>query len=75
MHTTFAYITNDILKTQSTQGIEEITIYDISGKLFKTYTLDSVSNSFETAFPYANGVYIATLKLSNGIVVSKKLVH
>ncbi|MGL2964505.1 PKD-like domain-containing protein [Flavobacterium sp. RSB2_4_14] len=75
MDTTLAYITDDKLKIQSTEGIEEIAIYDISGKLFKTYTLDTISNHFEEEFPYANGVYIATIKLSNGIVVSKKLVH
>jgi hypothetical protein len=72
---TFAFIANNLLQVQSTQSIMEITVYDISGKLVKTYQLNEFKNRFETDFYFANGAYIAKIKLENGGIVSVKLLH
>ena len=72
---TYAFITNNLLQIQSNDTIKEITIYDITGKLLKTYQPKELKNQFETDFNFANGAYIAKIKLESGIVVSRKLLH
>ena len=72
---TYAFIINNLLQIQSNDAIQEITIYDITGKRLKTYQPKELKNQFETDFFFANGAYIAKITLENGDVVSKKLLH
>ena len=72
---TYAFITNNHLQIQSNDVIKEITIYDITGKLLKTYQPTEFKNHFEADFNFANGAYIAKIKLESGSVVSRKLLH
>ena len=72
---TFAFITNNSIKVQSIEDIKQISIYDISGKLIFNNILDVSVNHFERDFPYANGVYIASIVLNNGSIVTKKLIN
>lgn len=72
---TFAFIANNQLQVQSIENIKEISIYDITGKLVKTYQPNEFKNQFKTDFFFANGAYIAKIKLENGTVVAKKLVN
>ena len=72
---TFAFISNNLLQIQSNENIKEIRIYDITGKLIKTYKPSELINQFTADFNFANGAYIAKIKLENGILVSKKLIH
>ncbi len=72
---TFAFINNNQLHVQSIDNIKEITIYDITGKLVKTYQPKEFKNQFEAEFFFANGAYIAKITMDNGTVVAKKLIH
>ncbi|MGL2964504.1 fibronectin type III domain-containing protein [Flavobacterium sp. RSB2_4_14] len=72
---TFAYINNHIVKVQSKENIKEIKIFDMTGKLITTYKPDIMQNNFEENFPYANGVYLAIIKLDNDSVVKRKLLN
>ena len=72
---TFAMISNNTIRVESSELIKEITVYDIAGKLINTYLLNEYKNQFTSPFNYANGVYIAKITLENNMVVSKKLIH
>ena len=72
---THAFITNNVLQIQSNDAIQKITIYDITGKLLKTYKPAELRNHFETDFNFANGAYIAKITLESGSIVSRKLLH
>jgi len=72
---TFAFISNNQLQVQSVESIKEVTIYDITGKLIQTYKPNELKNQFKTDFYFANGAYIAKIKLDNGTIVAKKLVN
>jgi len=69
-----AFINNKELQIIASELIEEILLYEISGKLVQTQK-GVKSKEFKSAFPFAKGVYFAKIKLENGIIVSKKLMH
>ena len=71
----FAFISNNVLNIQTNDIIKEVSVYDVSGKLVNTYKASVSNNRIEEAFPYANGVYVAKIKLENGQTVSKKLMN
>lgn len=71
---TFAMISNNTIRIESSELIKEINIYDIAGKLINTYSLKEFKNQFSDNFNYPNGVYIAKITLDNNITVSKKLI-
>ena len=51
-----------------------ITLYDISGKLIQVHSKE-IGLEFKTKFNFANGVYLAKIRLDNGIEVTKKIIH
>ncbi|MBD3583989.1 hypothetical protein HC229_15855 [Flavobacterium sp. D33] len=58
-----AFISKDKLYAQASVDIVSIAIYDITGKKITTY--EPKSDSFQKDFPYAQGVYIAKVVLSD----------
>ncbi len=70
-----AFIFNHELQVKSNKNIVAIELFDISGKLIQKYNPSEVSNKFITRFGFAQGVYLAKIKLDNGIEVTKKLLH
>ena len=72
---TFASITDNIIKITSSELIKGISIYDISGKLINKYDLKEFKNQFTDVFNYPNGVYIAKITLDTDLVVTKKLLQ
>jgi hypothetical protein len=70
----FAYINNYEFRAQANSTIEEIEVYDLSGRLIITYS-DLNSLTFSSPFDKANGVYIAKIKLANGTIVNQKVIH
>jgi hypothetical protein len=72
---TYGYISNQTLHIKSTEQIKEIALFDIAGKHIITYKTDVNKTNIEEHFPYANGVYIATIKLENGKIVTQKLLN
>lgn len=72
---TYGYISNHTLHVKSTEDIKEIALYDIAGKHIVTYKTDANKTNIEEHFPYANGVYIANIKLEDGKIVTQKLLN
>ncbi len=72
---TFAFVSNNQLQVKSSDNIMEVTIYDITGKLIKTYQPTEFKNQFEAEFFFVKGAYIAKIKLESGILISKKLMN
>jgi len=69
-----AFIAKTEFQVSASQAIENIEIYDLSGKLIQAQR--TVKNrEFKSTFPFAKGVYLAKIKLQNGIIVSKKLIN
>ncbi|MDI9258041.1 GEVED domain-containing protein [Flavobacterium sedimenticola] len=72
---TFASISNNIIKIESSENIQTVRLYDISGKLINRYLPTSATQQLSDHFNYPNGIYIAEITLENGITVKKKLMH
>ncbi|NHM06533.1 hypothetical protein G4D82_04810 [Flavobacterium sp. CYK-4] len=70
-----AYLNQEKLFVQSQWMIDEVTIYDIAGKLIFTEKVKVLKSSFERDFYGTDGVYLAKIKLQNGIVLSRKLIQ
>ncbi|HEX9980832.1 MAG TPA: PKD-like domain-containing protein [Flavobacterium sp.] len=74
-HGAAAYIKDDILLVQAGSEIERITVYDISGKLIRTFIPESPSLEFQHEFVYAEGIYFAKVKLASGTTANIKLAN
>ncbi|SDG73591.1 T9SS type A sorting domain-containing protein [Winogradskyella thalassocola] len=72
---TFAYISDAMFYVKSSKAIETVEVFDMNGKQIVNYTVKDNTNSFSTQFAFANGIYIANIKLDNGSVVTKKLIN
>lgn len=72
---TFAFVSNNQLQVQSADTIKRIIIFDITGKLVKTYQPDELKNNFTTDFTFSNGIYIAKIMLENGSIINTKLLR
>lgn len=72
---TSVYIHNEILFAKASQNIINIQVYDVTGKLIKTFLNNEKSKNFSDNFNYAKGVYLAKIKLENGTVFNKKLIN
>jgi len=72
---TFAYINDAMFYVKSSSVIESVDIYDVSGKQITNYTSNDNSDTFSTEFNFAKGVYVASIKLDNGSIVTKKLIN
>jgi hypothetical protein len=69
---TFSYINNNVLNIKSTKNIEQLEIYDITGKLIKSIAAKAAEQTLATDFNYPKGVYLLKIKLDSGIYVTKK---
>ena len=70
-----AFIKNDILLINANQNISNIQIFDLTGKLVKTYNPKNLEKQFSDNFTFAKSVYLAKIKLENGITVHSKLMN
>ncbi|HWR93984.1 MAG TPA: T9SS type A sorting domain-containing protein, partial [Flavobacterium sp.] len=70
-----AILLNQKIIVESSEKIEKIQIFDISGKLIKTFIPNSASTQFENQFNFAEGIYIAKINLSNEQTETRKLVN
>jgi hypothetical protein len=73
--TTYAYIANHSMNVKSDETIKLIYLYEMSGKLIRTYKPRVESNHFEVEFPYQNGVYLATIVNADGAKTAVKLLN
>ncbi|WP_458628165.1 T9SS type A sorting domain-containing protein [Winogradskyella sp. PC D3.3] len=72
---TFAYVSNAMFYVKSNSKLDSIEIFDMNGKQLINYTINDNTNSFDTQFSFAKGIYIAAIKLDNGSVVTKKILN
>ena len=68
-----AFITASKLNVRATQSILEVQVFDISGKLIKTFVPTTDLNTHLWDFNYAQGAYLAKIKLENGLIETRKL--
>ena len=73
---TFIYVKDERLYVKSSNNIESIVLYDVSGKQVVTYKIGvNASQSFNAQFQYPRGAYIAVINLDNNVAVGKKLIN
>ena len=63
------------LVIEASQNIITVDIYDVSGKLIGSDSLVEMSRNYSSNFLYAEGVYLIKIKLENGYIATKKLIH
>lgn len=63
------------LTIQAAQPIKHVFVYDIAGKLIRTYNPSMVRNYFEHDFNYSDGVYMLKIRMQNGVIATQKLVN
>jgi hypothetical protein len=68
------FIKNKKIFAQASENIESIQVYDVTGKLIKTYR-PGQDMTFEDDFIFAQGVYLAKVKLTSGMTASRKLMN
>jgi hypothetical protein len=73
-NTVYATITNQQLKITSSLPMTNVAVYDISGRLITDFKVNSEKNATSN-FLFADGIYIAKIKLNNGTIATQKLVN
>jgi len=70
-----AFIDQRKLYASATENIVSIDVYEVNGKLVKSYQPPAKAKSFEDDFTFAQGIYFAKIKLENGSVATQKLMN
>ncbi len=70
-----AMTSNGKLTIQASQPIKHVFVYDIAGKLIRTYNPSVVRNYFEHDFNYSDGVYMLKIRMENGVIATHKLIN
>jgi hypothetical protein len=70
-----AFINHKKLRISAPENIAKVDVYDLTGKLVLTVTPIHADKILETAFDKADGVYLAKIRVTNNIVIDKKLVN
>ena len=70
-----AFIDNEKINIQSSEIINAIEIFDITGKLIAKYVPQAPLQYFEHDFIYAEGIYMAKIKTVSGAINTQKLIH
>lgn len=70
-----AFVKNDFLNVKCSNPIENIIIYDVTGKLIKTINPDASMTEHRWQFPFAQGAYFAKFTMSDGKETTRKLMH
>ena len=73
-NTVMATINNQTLKIVAHLPITTISIFDISGRLVTEIDAENQTR-LSNAFHFAEGIYLAKIKMNNGVIATKKLVN
>ena len=69
-----AFVLNKELKVSASQAIAEIRIYELTGKEIDHF-INLKILAFKCDFRFAKGIYLAKIKLENGLIFSKKIMN
>lgn len=72
---TISTLNDNILKVSSKVTIDEVNVFDMTGRLVLNVTPEKQTLTFESNFYKAAGVYIVKVKLTNGQIVTSKLIN
>jgi hypothetical protein len=70
-----AFIKNETLFVKASENIESIQVYDIAGKLIRIFAPAETASEFHGDFHYAQGVYLAKIRLADSTTGSRKLMN
>lgn len=70
-----AFISDEHIHVRAGQNIASIKVYDVAGKLIREYSPHENTSDFQGDFQYAQGVYLAKIKLADGTSGSRKLMN
>ena len=72
---TIATLNDKVLKVASKVTIDEVKVFDMTGRLVLNVAAENQAVSFATDFNQTVGVYIVKVKLTNGQTVTSKLIN
>ena len=72
---TIATLNDKVLKVASKVTIDEVKVFDMTGRLVLNVAAENQAVSFAADFNQAVGVYIVKVKLTNGQTVTSKLIN
>lgn len=72
---TIATLNDKVLKITSKVTIDEVKVFDMTGRLVLNVAAENQAVSFAADFNQAVGVYIVKVKLTNGQIVTSKLIN
>ncbi len=70
-----AFINSSKLNIRADQNISEVQIFDISGKRITTFVPTNAEQTQIWDFNYAQGAYLAKIKLESGVTATRKLLN
>lgn len=70
-----AYLNAGKIHVAAQQAIKRIEVFEISGKLVKTFAPEDLPKQFEDEFVFAQGVYMARITLDDGTTATQKLMN
>ncbi|MGV1013152.1 MAG: T9SS type A sorting domain-containing protein [Flavobacterium sp.] len=75
--TVFAFTTlnQNTLKVTAKVAIEQVLVFDITGRLILDVAPETAATTLENPFYQAAGVYVVKVKLTNGQIVTSKLIN
>lgn len=72
---TITTLNNNVLKVASKVSIDEVNVFDMTGRLVLKVTSENQDTAFAADFNQAVGVYVVKVKLTNGQIVTSKLIN
>lgn len=70
---TFMQLQNGQFELSSLQQVQQVDVFDITGKLVQSYRIGATA--YQNDFAHATGIYIAKAILQNGKTVTRKLLN
>lgn len=71
---TIAVLNHQVFSVQSSEPMGRIEIYDLTGRLVETFNANNTTTLIQP-FHHAQSVYIAKIQLTNGMIVTAKLIN
>lgn len=70
-----AILNKGTLQISASNELQQVDVYDITGRLVMSDTPSQLSNTYLSSFNHSEGIYIVKMKMTNGAMVSQKLIN